>query len=210
MSEAKSPATPASGFSGDIIKHLDSVEAQGAGSGKSINETLLDMIFEEVAEQKRMISLIDVNLRSQIEPVSLVGDKIDGIGQRLGYFEHSFETVDQLIVRYDAIEQRLVDIAGSVQPLGRSTEKLDAIDQRVSNIARSVEPVGQIIGRLDTIDRRVTAIEQRLPRPPSGLRLAAAIAAVLAIGVAAGVLLNHLQSAQRAADARTASLTHSQ
>lgn len=111
------------------------------------------------------------------------------------------------------IEKRIGNIEGylesSLSAVDKSVGRLDAIDQQVAGLARRVEPVGELPAMLDKIERRVTAIEQGLPRPPSGLRLAAAIAVVVAIGAAVGLLLTQWQTTSRAADARTVNIEQS-
>jgi hypothetical protein len=67
------------------------------------------------------------------------------------------------------------------------------IEKRSTQITQRVMPIDDVIKKLGVIEQQVVAVAEALPRPPSGARLAAAIVAVLAIGIAAGMALTQLQ-----------------
>lgn len=71
--------------------------------------------------------------------------------------------------------------------------RASATDTRLAEIEQYVRPIDDIASKLGVIDGHVLELEKRLPRPPSGVRLSAAIVAVLALGVIAGHGLTTLQ-----------------
>ena len=74
------------------------------------------------------------------------------------------------------------DVADQKQVLASADKRLALIEQRVQTI-------DDVMRKLEKIDRRL----EELPRTPSGARLAAAIVAVLTLGVAAGLALRFPQ-----------------
>lgn len=103
--------------------------------------------------------------------------------------------VGELLTLFGAFEQRHdADVADQKQARAR-VEAL--IESRPTRIEQHMMPVDDVMAKLDAIERRVTAVEQALPRPPSGARLAAAIVAVMLLGGAAGLALTQLQPGTR-------------
>lgn len=120
---------------------------------------------------------------------------------RFSQFEDRYEAdVAAQNIALASVNKRLAAMAERVQPFdefGRRFDVVDAAartsDQRLASIEQRVEAIDEIRRRLGGIDDHVAALGETLPRPPSGGRLAAAIAAVLALGIIAGLTLTKFQ-----------------
>jgi hypothetical protein len=89
------------------------------------------------------------------------------------------DDLTNLVELLEEFEQRhTADVADQKQVMTSADKRLAFIEQRV-------QAIDGVVSKLETIDRRL----QELPRTPSGARLAAAIVAVLTLGVAAGLAL---------------------
>lgn len=107
-----------------------------------------------------------------------------------------------LVEMLEAFEDRYgADADDQRQALSR-IEQL--IEKRLASGESQAMPIDDVVRRLDTIDRSVSFLGETLPRPPSGTRLAAAIVAVLALGVATGLVLTYWPAASHVAQASAA------
>lgn len=90
----------------------------------------------------------------------------------------------ELLEEFD--ERRTADSADQKQALTLANKRLALIEQRVL-------PIDDVMCKLEGIDHRVSVLSGALPAPPSGARVAAAIIAVLILGVAIGLALTFWQ-----------------
>lgn len=90
-----------------------------------------------------------------------------------------FSQLADLIEDYD--ERHSAELDDQKRSLATADRRLALIEQRVL-------PIDDVRRKLEMVDRRIAA----LPQPPSGTWLAAAIAAVLALGAGTGLILTQL------------------